>query len=102
MPTQAVLTILHCPLIMQAHSTVGLLDECTERVLGILETQLFGHVAEEKEVAAVVGALREGKRTRSYDCYQLLAQCTTTRTHLTLLLGLVRFLCSSPWVERCI
>ena len=74
---------------MQAHSEAGVLDECAERVLEVLEDQLFGTVAEEKEVAAVTGGVREAKRARSYDSYELLARCTTLRTHLTLLLGLV-------------
>lgn len=73
----------------QAHSQAGMLDEVAERVLAILGDQLFGVVAEEKEVAAVAGALREAKRTRSYDSYEVLARCTTLRTHLAMLLGLV-------------
>ncbi|KAK9808411.1 hypothetical protein WJX73_001754 [Symbiochloris irregularis] len=74
----------------KAHSDrEGLLDECTPRVLAILEEQVFGLVGEEKGVSAVVGALREGKRVRSYDTFQLLAQHTTTRSELAPLLGLV-------------
>ena len=74
---------------VQVHNTPGVLDECAQQVLQMLEGQLFGTVAEEKEVAAVTGGVREAKKARSFDTYALLAQTTTLSTHLTVLLGLV-------------
>ena len=64
----------------------GALDESLPRVLPIMEAQLFGEVAEEKE-AGVFAGTREAKKLRAYDTYQLLAQAITFRTQLATLLA---------------
>lgn len=56
----------------------------------LLEGDLFGAVAEAKEVAAVAGQFKEAKKQRAYDSYRLLAQGITFRTHAAYLLSLVR------------
>lgn len=66
----------------------GCLDDYLPRVLPMIDGQLFGGVAEEKEAGAFAGT-REAKKLRAYDTYQLLAQGITFRTQLANLLGLV-------------
>jgi U3 small nucleolar RNA-associated protein 20 len=60
------------------------------KLLPLLEADLFGDVADAKEVAAVAAAYREAKRCRSYDTYRLLASMVTVRTHLVKQLSTVR------------
>ena len=59
------------------------------RILSLLEAQLFGGVAEEKEVAAVAASSRETKRARGASTFGLLVQGTTLRLHLADVLSLV-------------
>ena len=68
----------------------GCLDEYVLRLLPMIDAQLFGGVAEEKEAGAFAGT-REAKKMRAYDTYQLLAQGITFDTQLANLLGLVSF-----------
>ncbi len=63
-------------------------------LLVLLEGDLFGAVAEAKEVAAVAGQFKEAKKQRAYDSYRLLAQGITFRTHAAYLLSLVRHFCN--------
>lgn len=81
----------------QVHGQHGLLDESAEGVLAVLEGQVFGEVAEEKEVAAVTGGVREAKQARSYATFGLLVKCTTLSSHLSLILRLV----NSPVLSQC-
>ena len=67
----------------------GALDETLPRVLPMVDTQLFGMVAEEKEAGAFAGT-REAKKLRAYDTYLLLAQGITFKANLATLLSLVR------------
>ena len=67
----------------------GCLDEYVLRLLPLIDSQLFGGVAEEKEAGAFAGT-REAKKLRAYDTYQLLAQGITFDTQLANLLSLVR------------
>ncbi|KAG2487780.1 hypothetical protein HYH03_013624 [Edaphochlamys debaryana] len=68
---------------------VGVLDDCLEMCLPLVEADLFGHVAEAKEVGAFAGQYKEAKRCRAYEAYQLLAQGVTLRTHARMLLSSV-------------
>lgn len=70
----------------------GGFDEALGVLLVLLEGDLFGAVAEAKEVAAIAGSLKEAKKQRTYDSYRLLAQGITFRTHAAFLLSLVRLL----------
>ena len=67
----------------------GVLDEALPRILTLLEGQLFGGVAEEKEVAAVAASSREAKRARGASTFGLLVQGTTLRLRLADVLSLV-------------
>ena len=54
----------------------------------MVDSQLFGGVAEEKEAGAFAGT-REAKKMRAYDTYQLLTQGITFKMQLATLLSLV-------------
>lgn len=66
----------------------GCMDDYVLRILPMIDSQLFGGVAEEKEAGAFAGT-REAKKLRAYDTYQLLAKGITFDKQLATLLGLV-------------
>lgn len=72
----------------------GCLDDYIQRIMPMIDSQLFGGIAEEKEAGAFAGT-REAKKMRAYDTYQLLAQGITFKTQLVNLLSLVRLPCSN-------
>lgn len=67
----------------------GGFDDALAPLLPLVEGDIFGAVAEAKEVAAFAGGLKEAKKQRGYDSYRLLAQGVTFRTHAAFLLSLV-------------
>ncbi|XP_033113828.1 small subunit processome component 20 homolog isoform X2 [Anneissia japonica] len=52
----------------------GDLDCCIQDLTEVFNSELFGDVAEEKDVAGIVVKLLEAKSTKSYDSYQLVSQ----------------------------
>lgn len=64
----------------------------------MIDAQLFGIVAEEKEAGAFAGT-REAKKLRAYDTYQLLAQGITFKANLATMLSLVS--CNTPTLALC-
>ncbi|XP_036373482.1 small subunit processome component 20 homolog [Megalops cyprinoides] len=52
----------------------GDLDPCMNLLLEIFNNELFGSVAEEKEVKGIVSKLMEARSSKSMDSYELLAQ----------------------------
>ncbi|CAH2277583.1 small subunit processome component 20 homolog [Pelobates cultripes] len=52
----------------------GDLDGCLETLIQIFNHELFGNVAEEKEVKGIVSKLMEARSSKSYDSYELVAQ----------------------------
>ena len=74
----------------------GGFDEALAPLLPLVEADIFGAVAEAKEVAAFAGGLKEAKKQRGYEAYRLLAQGVTFRTHTAFLLSLVGAAASSP------
>ncbi|KAJ6656317.1 hypothetical protein lerEdw1_003820 [Lerista edwardsae] len=53
---------------------VGDLDPCIEIMIEIFNHELFGEVAEEKEVKGIVSKVMEARRSKSYDSYEIVAQ----------------------------
>jgi hypothetical protein len=47
--------------------------------LQLCKKDLFGAVAEEKEVNQITGKLHEARKTKSYDTFQILAQTVTEK-----------------------
>ena len=76
--------------------TPGAFDEALAPLLPLVEADIFGAVAEAKEVATFAGGLKEAKKQRGYEAYRLLAQGVTFRTHAAFLLSLVGAAASSP------
>ena len=66
----------------------GYMDDYVTRILPMIDSQLFGGVAEEKDAGAFAGT-REAKKLRAYDSYQLLAQGITFEKQLANLLSMV-------------
>ncbi|KAM8974068.1 small subunit processome component 20 homolog isoform 2-T2 [Pelodytes ibericus] len=52
----------------------GELDNCLETLIQIFNQELFGDVAEEKEVKGIVSKVMEARSSKSYDSYELVAQ----------------------------
>ncbi|XP_024539706.1 small subunit processome component 20 homolog isoform X1 [Selaginella moellendorffii] len=69
---------------------VGDIDYCLEDMLKILEEEVFGEVAAEKEVEALARKMKERKQARSYDSFRLIAQVMTFDTHIHRLLQSIR------------
>uniref|UniRef100_A0A8C5PLM5 UTP20 small subunit processome component n=1 Tax=Leptobrachium leishanense TaxID=445787 RepID=A0A8C5PLM5_9ANUR len=57
-----------------ANLKCGELDGCLDTLIQIFNQELFGNVAEEKEVKGIVSKLMEARSSKSYDSYELLAQ----------------------------
>ncbi|XP_077195287.1 small subunit processome component 20 homolog isoform X2 [Paroedura picta] len=53
---------------------VGDLDPCLDLMIEIFNHELFGEVAEEKEVKGIVSKAMEARRSKSYDSYEILAK----------------------------
>ncbi|XP_039130786.1 LOW QUALITY PROTEIN: small subunit processome component 20 homolog [Dioscorea cayenensis subsp. rotundata] len=71
----------------------GTLDYCLEELLCIVENDVLGDVAEEKEVDKIASKMKETRKSRSFDTLKLIGQRITFRTHaLKLLLPLSKYL----------
>ncbi|XP_053108089.1 small subunit processome component 20 homolog isoform X2 [Hemicordylus capensis] len=53
---------------------VGDLDPCIDLMIEIFNHELFGEVAEEKEVKGIISKVMEARRSKSYDSYEILAK----------------------------
>ncbi|XP_043821455.1 small subunit processome component 20 homolog [Dromiciops gliroides] len=53
---------------------VGELDPCLDIMIGIFNQELFGSVAEEKEVKGIISKVMEARRSKSYDSYEILGK----------------------------
>ncbi|GLV33838.1 uncharacterized protein CBL_11277 [Carabus blaptoides fortunei] len=61
-------------------------DKCLLTILEVCKADLFGAVADEKEVAKIVSKVSEAKSAKSYDTFQILAQYITDKCLMDLLL----------------
>uniref|UniRef100_UPI00398E4C32 small subunit processome component 20 homolog n=1 Tax=Pristiophorus japonicus TaxID=55135 RepID=UPI00398E4C32 len=52
----------------------GDLDPCMDILIAIFNQELFGEIAEEKEVKGIISKVMEARRSKSYDSYEILAQ----------------------------
>lgn len=57
-------------------------------ILQLCKKDLFGAVAEEKEVNQIAGKLQEARKTKSYDTFQILAQTVTEKCLFDLIVPL--------------
>jgi hypothetical protein len=74
----------------------GALDGVLAEVLPIMEAELWGDIADEKEAGAFSGSCREARKLRAYDTYQLLAAGVTFRGRIAQLLQPVRACACAP------
>lgn len=59
---------------LTANLKSGDLDGCIETLIQIFNNELFGNIAEEKEVRGIVSKVMEARSSKSFDSYELLAQ----------------------------
>ncbi|XP_055506481.1 small subunit processome component 20 homolog [Leucoraja erinacea] len=52
----------------------GDLDPCIDNLITIFNHELFGEVAEEKEVKGIISKVMEARKSKSYDSYEILGQ----------------------------
>uniref|UniRef100_A0A670XP62 UTP20 small subunit processome component n=1 Tax=Pseudonaja textilis TaxID=8673 RepID=A0A670XP62_PSETE len=67
---------------------VGDLDPCIELLMEIFNRELFGEIAEEKEVKGIVSKVMEARRSKSYDSYEILAKYVGKNQVIKLILPL--------------
>ncbi|KAM6214358.1 small subunit processome component 20 homolog [Rhynchocyon petersi] len=53
---------------------VGDLDSCLDILIAIFNHELFGAIAEEKEVKQILSKIMEARRSKSYDSYEILGK----------------------------
>ncbi|CAH1799075.1 unnamed protein product [Owenia fusiformis] len=73
----------------------GDFDSCLGPLVKVFNEELFGEVAEEKEVAGITGKLFEAKTSKSYDSYEIIARFVGAESLGQLILPLKEILESS-------
>ncbi|KAM4523536.1 small subunit processome component 20 homolog [Fundulus diaphanus] len=79
----------------------GDLDPCMSMLIGIFNNELFGSVAEEKEVKGIVSKVMEARHSKSMDSYELLARFCSKESVTTLILPLKEILETSSSLKAC-
>ncbi|XP_028307568.1 small subunit processome component 20 homolog [Gouania willdenowi] len=79
----------------------GDLDPCMNMLIDIFNNELFGAVAEEKEVKGIVSKLMEARHSKSMDSYELLAQFCSKESITKLILPLKEILETSSSYKVC-
>ncbi|XP_020699901.1 small subunit processome component 20 homolog isoform X1 [Dendrobium catenatum] len=67
--------------------STGSLDYCLEELVSIAENDIFGDVAEEKEVEKIASKMKETRKSKSFETLKLISQSITFRTHAMKLLS---------------
>ncbi|MBA0664450.1 hypothetical protein Goklo_004447, partial [Gossypium klotzschianum] len=68
-------------------SSDGSLDYCLEDLLGVVENDILGDVAEEKEVDKIASKMKETRKCKSFETLKLIAQSITFKIHALKLLS---------------
>ncbi|XP_075932289.1 small subunit processome component 20 homolog [Anarhichas minor] len=79
----------------------GDLDPCMNMLIDIFNNELFGPVAEEKEVKGIVSKLMEARHSKSMDSYELLAHFCSKESVTKFLLPLKELLENSCSLKVC-
>ncbi|XP_070785368.1 small subunit processome component 20 homolog isoform X2 [Enoplosus armatus] len=79
----------------------GDLDPCMNMLIDIFNNELFGAVAEEKEVKGIVSKLMEARHSKSMDSYELLAQFCSKESVTKFILPLKEILETSSSLKVC-
>lgn len=79
-------TVYHLLSALKPSLTAGDLDPCMDMLITIFNNELFGAVAEEKDIKGIVSKVMEARHSKSSDSYELLGQfCSQERiVHLIL------------------
>uniref|UniRef100_J3L1D9 Uncharacterized protein n=1 Tax=Oryza brachyantha TaxID=4533 RepID=J3L1D9_ORYBR len=59
----------------------GRLNYCLEDLLAVVESDILGDVAEQKEVEKIASKMKETKKRMSFETLKLISQCITFKTH---------------------
>jgi U3 small nucleolar RNA-associated protein 20 len=59
----------------------GRLNYCLEDLLAVVESDILGDVAEQKEVEKIASKMKETKKRMSLETLKLISQCVTFKTH---------------------
>ncbi|OMO49638.1 Down-regulated-in-metastasis protein [Corchorus capsularis] len=70
-----------------SESTYGSLDYCLEDLLSVVENDILGDVAEEKEVEKIASKMKETRNCKSFETLKLIAQSVTFKIHALKLLS---------------
>ena len=80
--------------LMKSLTEIGLstgdLDHCMPMLVEIFNEELFGELAEEKEVGAITSKLYEAKSSKSYDSYGIMAKFVSKHSLANLVKPLVQ------------
>ncbi|XP_072235229.1 small subunit processome component 20 homolog [Leuresthes tenuis] len=79
----------------------GDLDPCMNALIDIFNNELFGAVAEEKEVKGIVSKLMEARHSKSMDSYELLARFCSKESITKLILPLKEILETTSSLKVC-
>ncbi|XP_047194452.1 small subunit processome component 20 homolog isoform X2 [Hippoglossus stenolepis] len=79
----------------------GDLDPCMNMLIDIFNNELFGAVAEEKEVKGIVSKLMEARHSKSMDSYELLAKYSSKDSITKLMLPMKEILENSSSLKVC-
>uniref|UniRef100_A0A3Q3Q499 Uncharacterized protein n=1 Tax=Monopterus albus TaxID=43700 RepID=A0A3Q3Q499_MONAL len=79
----------------------GDLDPCMDMLIDIFNNELFGAVAEEKEVKKIVSKLMEARHSKSMDSYELLAKFCSKESITKLILPLKEILETTSSLKVC-
>ncbi|CAB1444416.1 unnamed protein product [Pleuronectes platessa] len=79
----------------------GDLDPCMNMLIDIFNNELFGAVAEEKEVKGIVSKLMEARHSKSMDSYEFLAKFSSKDSITKLMLPLKEILENSSSLKVC-
>lgn len=63
------------------NSVGGELDYCLDELLGVVDDNIFGEVAEQKDVEKVASKMKETRKQMSFGTLKLIAQNVTFKTH---------------------
>ncbi|KAA0720706.1 Small subunit processome component 20 -like protein [Triplophysa tibetana] len=79
-------TVYHLLSILSPSLTGGDLDPCMDLLIKIFNNELFGDVAEEKDIKGIFSKVMEARHTKSFDSYELMARfCSQERiVHLVI------------------
>ncbi|KAK5849173.1 hypothetical protein PBY51_008835 [Eleginops maclovinus] len=80
----------------------GDLDPCMNMLIDIFNNELFGPVAEEKDVKGIVSKLMEARHSKSMDSYELLARFCSKESVTKFILPLKEMLENSASLKVCI